>query len=422
MRWVQFNAIVQAGRDLPEPGFSYALYYTVSGDGEQGRRAIKWALEQGEDLRQLALVFDWCQDLLNGDEKKKLAGMLESGIAKPLEGCRSGGSADAKGAPAGGSCDLAAIRSRALAAVALAQHAEAVTERELQFVVREWWNAKIIPALKRGESPFSRDETYALMELLHVIRDNLRNDLREDYKAFFAVQPLHHLLTYYPASYPGPSNELRIPVILNGGEPDLSNAALSRAAELSMVAYDPNALEVQFVQGWCMQDRFLMRDPFGIAYEFLWANPYHPGLSYYNAPLLFHDGERGLLVVREHWDDGAKWFFHSKGVMQTFGDGSIQPLGWKDVREPLVFGGSTVWPLKNATRFRIDTEEAHRYFLIGLEAHQKYDVEVDDEEVCEKEADAGGIVLVEAPGSRKAGVRLRKAGELLASRRLTPEP
>ena len=38
-----------------------------------------------------------------------------------------------------------------------------------------------------------------------------------------------------------------------------------------------------------MHDHFLMRGPFGSPYEFLWANPYQPGLSYYHVPLVLHD-------------------------------------------------------------------------------------------------------------------------------------
>ena len=46
---------------------------------------------------------------------------------------------------------------------------------------------------------------------------------------------------------------------MRDGEPDLNDAVMSRAAELAMVAYDNNALDSQFLQGWLMQDRFLMR-------------------------------------------------------------------------------------------------------------------------------------------------------------------
>ena len=44
--------------------------------------------------------------------------------------------------------------------------------------------------------------------------------------------------------------------------------------------------ETQLLQGFLMNDRFLMRGTLGIAYETMWANPYQPGLSYYHVPLV----------------------------------------------------------------------------------------------------------------------------------------
>ena len=76
---------------------------------------------------------------------------------------------------------------------------------------------------------------------------------------------------------------------------------MARAAEMAMVAYDDNALESQYLQGWLMQDRFLMRGGWGV-YEFLWANPYQPGLSYFHMPLVFHEVATGHLFARTSWD------------------------------------------------------------------------------------------------------------------------
>src|ERR1700691_5977265 len=63
-RWRQFDALVKGSASLPEPGFSLALYYAVAGDNAAGRRAVDWALGPAQDLRQLALVYDWCQPVL----------------------------------------------------------------------------------------------------------------------------------------------------------------------------------------------------------------------------------------------------------------------------------------------------------------------------------------------------------------------
>src|ERR1700676_1118345 len=64
MRWIQFEALVRGGAQMPEPGFALALYHAVTGDADVGKRAVEWALTASADIRQSALVFDWCQDVL----------------------------------------------------------------------------------------------------------------------------------------------------------------------------------------------------------------------------------------------------------------------------------------------------------------------------------------------------------------------
>ena len=81
----------------------------------------------------------------------------------------------------------------------------------------------------------------------------LNIDLREDAPDYFKALPTEHLEGHYPAPFPTPENDFRIPVYIRDGEPDLNDAALSRAAEFAMVAYDSNALENQYLQGWLMQ-------------------------------------------------------------------------------------------------------------------------------------------------------------------------
>src|SRR5215469_519795 len=103
MRWQQFEALVGGNAPMTEPGFALALYYEVSSDQSAGRKAIAWALSpSASDLRQLALVYDWCQPLLSDMEKRSLAARVLKGIAEP--------------AP---DESISTARSRALAAIAL---------------------------------------------------------------------------------------------------------------------------------------------------------------------------------------------------------------------------------------------------------------------------------------------------------------
>ena len=286
LRWNQFHLLMAGKAPMPEPGFAQALYYQVSGSAEAGQQAVAWALGAGADLRQLALVFDWCQDVLTEAQSKTLAAKLARGIQQSRR-----------------DSSVSAVRSRLLAAVALSGHLPGVPEREIDQVVRNWWEGEVVPVIVGGHEAFSRDDTYALMEILHVVRDNFNQDLREAAPGFFTDLPMVHLLSHYPATFPAGENDYRIPAAPHGGtaggssgQPDLRRAALSRAAELSMVAYDSNAPGSQILQGWLMNDHFLLRGTFGAPYEFLWANPYQPGLSYFQAPLVVHDSLFGCSV------------------------------------------------------------------------------------------------------------------------------
>ena len=92
---------------MPEPGFAAALYYQASGNAAYGKQAVTWALTAAAtDLRQLALVYDWCQDVLTDTQSKALIAKLTRGIESTQK-----------------SAKIADIRSRTLAAAALAESA-----------------------------------------------------------------------------------------------------------------------------------------------------------------------------------------------------------------------------------------------------------------------------------------------------------
>ena len=52
--------------------------------------------------------------------------------------------------------------------------------------------------------------------------------------------------------------------------------------------------------------------------------------------------------------------------------------------------------------------EEQAVFVVGLEPHRTYTVEVDDEEMFESSTDSGGIlVLLDVPRGRQVGVRIK---------------
>lgn len=393
-RWRQFDLLVKGGAALPEPGFALALYYAVAGDDAAGKRAVEWALGKADDLRQLAVVYDWCQPILTPQQSAALAAKI-----RQLSQKRTGDS-------------LAARRDRVLALMAMADDPQHPEEALLGEMVRKWWRTGLARSLADGGTVPALSDVYALIEILHAVRDNLKIDLRNDAPDYFAHLPIYLIAGNYPAPYRAPENEFRIPVYVGNAQPDLNGAALARAAGLSMVAYDTNGLDNQFLQGWLIQDRFLMMNPFGAPYEFLWANPYQPGLSYYQLPLVFHDPNSGALFVRSGWDEDADWFGLYGGAAELFHDGHVtvvnQGVPGSATPKPLQLGDASV--ILGRAPFQFSMEGGGALLVIGLKPRQKYLVETDDEEMREVETDRAGTFVLQYPAGRVAGVRVHEEG------------
>jgi hypothetical protein len=391
MRWMHFQTLMAGGAVMAEPGFAWALYYQISNDAAAGKRAVEWALGPANDLRQLALVFDWCRDVLTPAQTAALAGKLARGIALTEAHQRVG-----------------AMRSRALAAIALADRQDALAAKVLDQIVNRWWRGVAVPAIRSGRDPLPKEGMYAFFEMLHAIRDNTNADLREDVPKYFEALPASLILGYYPASFPAPENEYRIPSARGGGAPDVRQAALARAAELSMVAFDTNAPANQSLQGWLMHDNFILRSTFGAPYEFLWANPYQPGLSYYHLPLVFHDERLGRLFVRSSWEESATWLGYFNGELQMFQDGRPTVLNPQLTQGPISLTSAIVFFGSNARQFETLLQDEERVFILGLKPKGKYDLEVDDQELVERTTDPGGILPLTLPQNVKVGVRLQE--------------
>jgi len=230
----------------------------------------------------------------------------------------------------------------------------------------------------------------------------LNVDLRESVPAFFKEFPIYHLMSHYPAPFPAAENEYRIGASPSG-EPDLQAAVLSRAAELSMVALDSNSPETQVLQGWLMNDRFLMRGLMGITYELLWANPYQPGLSYYHVPLVFYEERLGQLFIRSSWEDDATWVGLFAGQLQMFRAGAVTALNPALVREPLDLEEAIVMG-PDTRQFHAPARELNDIFIVGLEPNRLFHLEIDNEEMTEVTSGAGGILYLKGV---RGGVAVR---------------
>ncbi|HEY3440608.1 MAG TPA: hypothetical protein VGK29_07650 [Paludibaculum sp.] len=403
MRWQQFDALMAGKARMTEPGFTLALWSTVTGQGAPCKAAAEWAVKANPaavaELRQMALVYDWCQAAAGEAQSSMLARKLVGALSDRTE-------------------QMGAVRSRTMAALAVADVEPQVSQAYLKWAVEGWWKAKIVPRLKTEPGVFARrEDLYAMMEFLHVVRDNLRADLREGAGQWFEDLAPMQMLSYYPRPWPAAENEYRVPAYVGKGDPDLREAAYSRVAELAMVSFDVNAVPHQFLQGWLMQDRFLMRSEFGVAYEFLWANPYQPGLSFSYMPDLFHG--HGQLLARGGWDEDATWFGYWGGQAQAFTNGARVAVKLDGRPAPVNLGPVKVFfasaGLKVESGWLPPPEEGVKPveevgFIVGLAPDAHYDVEVDDEEMYEAKTDSGGILELKFAPGRKAGVRLKKSG------------
>jgi hypothetical protein len=390
MRWLQFYTFITGGVTMPEQGLDWALYSQVAKNQASGRKAIEWAIDDKHmDARQLALIFDWCSSLMTKPEVDRIAVKLQKTLAAGVSG------------------DIAKQNGRALAAIALADRLPDQGESVLKEIVQQWWRA----GLAKNPQKIPREQVYLLYEMMHAIRDNLKIDLRDAAFEYFKTMPTDHLVGHYPSPFEAAENEYRVPVYVRDGEPDLTEAVFSRAAELAMVAYDRNAPDSQYLQGWLMQDRFLMRGVLGILYEFMWANPYQPGLSYFQMPLVYHDAVSGHVFARSSWDEDATWIGFFEGHLQLFRNGHIESLRPGATISPIHIGDAVLMSGRDPEwKFQADGEAL---FVLGLTPKTPYDVEIDNEELAEGETDSGGTLVIALPpgadGSQpNLGARIRK--------------
>jgi hypothetical protein len=105
---------------------------------------------------------------------------------------------------------------------------------------------------------------------------------------------------------------------------------------LRLVANNPNLPNVQFLQSWVLQPDQMLRNGPGVGYEFFWADPYLPGVSYHNMePWIYTNGH---LFARSDWTPRACWVAISSASVQD----QNCPQDWR--AKPITFGRLTLMP------------------------------------------------------------------------------
>jgi hypothetical protein len=398
-RWQRLESLRQSGASFPEEPLWLALQSRVAGSKEAGSQAVEWALAKAAsssgfadpgDLRLGAVVFDWCFELLSEEQRPRLAAALGEAVTTI---------AAQRGLGAG------PIRSAVLAAVAIADDWEPSSQALLELIDKRW-RGEIQPALLRAETPDRATELMATMEIFHAVRYNLELDLWRESDAVFRPLPRVRMLRYYPEPLETPTGYLR--ELAQPSSADIDPKAESvpaRIGEMMLVAYESTLEEYQFLQGWIRHDAFVLRDPFGAVYEFIWINPYLPGLSYSNSPPVAYDEVRGSVFARQGWNEEDVWAGYIGGELQVHADGQRMTIRQQDNQAPLAFEGAAIVPARLPMKFDIEVQRGvgarddRAIYLVGLTAGETYDLKVNGGRFRPYRAGRGGIIVLRSETS-----------------------
>jgi hypothetical protein len=293
-----------------------------------------------------------------------------------------------------------------LAAIAIYDVEPDAAQRELDWITQVWWPENITGKIRRGSAASLRENGLEVMEMLHAFRYAANLDLRESTPSYFRSLPVERLMSYYPAGFTGPDNDFRVPAPFGSGEIDWRRAALWRASDLALTALDTTSTQAQTLQGWLMHDRFIMRGAFGTPYEFLWANPYQPGLSYYNLGLTYYNAETGALFARSGWQDSAAWLGCIQGNIYRFENG--RPSEGAAAGVPVRLGNTVIYSGARGVNLRLRLEpDDGPVFLRGLEPGREYRLEIEGTKPSDVHADPGGVVEIDPPTGKEITIRIR---------------
>jgi hypothetical protein len=273
------------------------------------------------------------------------------------------------------------------------------------------WEHEVVPLLESGQLTDNGEELVAVLEICHVIRLNLERDLWEETPEVFRTLPMARILSYLPEAELSDEGRLRKRAL---GDNSPRNLALSRVAEMLLVAYEIGIREFQFLQGWLRNDSYTLTGPLGAFYEFLWINPYVPGLSPTSGPIAAYDPVRGRVFARESWEDGARWLGWYDGKLVIREDGQerqVQP-GKDPQAFPLPDYAIVLGGMEGKTEVTIEKGKqpfGPRIWVVGLTKGMQYPVKVSRGDYLTYTAGNGGVIeLRNDPDSKNTEIEYEK--------------
>ncbi len=402
-RWRRLQGALAESAELVELPLAQAMAFQAAEDEGSGRAAVQWALTMDGnwapgDLRLAALVFDWCQALLSDTEREQLVESLAKGAesASQLAGL-----------------DITNVRDGLLASIALAGHWDG-SEAAIGRFVEKQWGQDILPLLEQGQLTDQAHELIAVLEISHAFRTNLERDLWLDAPNVFDPLPIGRILSYLPGWLQSDEGRLRNPFLLAAGADPAREALLGRIAEMLLVAYKPSTRRFQYLQGWLRNDSFTLKGALGTPYEFLWLNPYLPGLSPSSGLALVHDPIRGRLFARQGWDDSDLWIGYSAGWLNIFAEGRLSTIRPEDKQAPIALPGAAIVMPQVPSRVTVNVPEGaekagYRMMLIGLHEGESYAIRINRDDALLYTAGRGGIIaILNNPGDDQPKIKFRK--------------
>ena len=395
LRWQSLSNLVAAGTAFEEQPLVEALRFQVEGAETAGRAAVAWSKRLAEngignagDLRQAAIVYDWCYDLFDASERAELRDAMAAAVTTLLPRAALG---------------AGLIRAAILASIASAGDWDE-SEAALATLLGTHWKTEVAPSLRDGSIGDDGQNLIAALETGLVVRHNLESDpLQPGIDALRSLARCR-LLSYYPLDIETDSGRLRWPSRYRANEQlAQQQAPLYRIAEMLLVAYESNLPEFQFLQGWIRDEGYLQASQLLAPYEFLWVNPYLPGLTAQSSPLLAHDPIRGRIFGRSGWDLPATWMGYSEGRLEVLANGEISTTTSFGGLAPIYFPEAVVVPIAPPAKISLSWEPSREQapenayiYLIGLQAEETYGLKIGGREARLVQASKGGIIVLQS--------------------------
>jgi hypothetical protein len=392
-RWARLKELLAQPGQLQEPAFAEALAYQAAGDEAFGRAAVDWALGAAErnfseagDLRQGSLVFDWCQPLLNEEQRAKIAGGLAAAITSEANASEP---------------NLLRMRDALLASIAVSgawPGAEEATGK----LLNQHWKATLVPQMEAGKAADRAVELQAALEICVAVRHNLDRDLWSESPQVFRDVAMTRILSYLPDDIETKEGRVHRPSVAPMGSGPETEAIVGRVAEMTLVGYDSRSRSSQFLQGWLRSDAHTLRGGYGAPYEFLWLNPYLPGLSPTSGPQSAYDPTRGRFFARSGWGADGLWLGFFDGKLLRYEGGTLTPVEPDNGAEAISFPGFAIALPEENAKFQAKVLEGNPVYgqyvyLLGMDDQRRYEIKIGDNPWHEYHSRGGVIQLTNEP-------------------------